>query len=84
MADVGVLPVCLAAGDGVFTLFHRNGHQPDHALLAVQAAAALQELRADVRREHPDWPGLRGGVNSGRVVVSEMGGRGYVAFRGGA
>jgi adenylate cyclase len=68
------------AGDGVFAVFNRNGGQPDHALLAVQAAAALQEVSAAVRREHPDWPGLRVGVNSGPVVVSEMGGRGYVAF----
>lgn len=68
------------AGDGVFAIFNRDGHQPDHALRAVRAAAALQELSADIRREHPDWPGLRVGVNSGPVVVSEMGGRGYVAF----
>ncbi len=68
------------AGDGVFAIFNRRGDQPDHALLAVQAAAALQEVTAAVRREHPDWPGLRVGVNSGPVVLSEMGRRGYVAF----
>jgi class 3 adenylate cyclase len=68
------------AGDGVFAIFNRDGHQPDHAMLAVRAAAALQELSTEVRREHPDWPGLRVGVNSGPVVLSEMGGRGYVAF----
>jgi class 3 adenylate cyclase len=68
------------AGDGVFAIFNRDGRQPDHALLAVQAAGALQELSAAVRREHPDWPGLRVGVNSGRVVMTEMGGRGYLAF----
>jgi class 3 adenylate cyclase len=68
------------AGDGVFAIFNRDGHQPDHPMLAVQAAAALQELSTAVRREHPDWPGLRVGVNSGPVVLSEMGGRGYVAF----
>ena len=68
------------AGDGIFAIFNRNGHQPEHALLAVEAAAALQDISAAVRREHPDWPGLRVGVNSGHVVLSEMGGRGYVAF----
>jgi adenylate cyclase len=68
------------AGDGVFAIFNRDGRQPDHALLAVRAAAALQEISAAVRREHPDWPGLRVGVNSGRVIMSEMGRRGYVAF----
>jgi class 3 adenylate cyclase len=68
------------AGDGVFAIFNRNGDQPDHAMLAVEAAAALQEVSAAVRREHPDWPGLRVGVNSGAVLLSEMGGRGYVSF----
>jgi len=68
------------AGDGIFAIFNRNGHQPDHAMLAVEAAAALQEVSAAVREEHPDWPGLRVGVNSGPVVLSELGGRGYVAF----
>jgi class 3 adenylate cyclase len=68
------------AGDGIFAIFNRSGHQPDHALLAVEAAAELQVISATVRRGHPDWPGLRVGVNSGPVVLSEMGGRGYVAF----
>ncbi len=68
------------AGDGIFALFNRDGDQPDHALLAVEAAAALQEVSAAVQRDHPDWPGLRVGVNSGPVVLSEMGGRGYVSF----
>jgi len=67
-------------GDGIFATFNRSGHQPDHALRAVEAAAALQATFAGIREEHPDWPGLRVGVNSGPVVVSEMGGRGYVAF----
>lgn len=68
------------AGDGVFATFNRRGDQPDHAVRAVQAAAALQAEVARIRARHPDWPGLRVGVNSGPVVVSEMGGAGYVAY----
>ena len=43
------------------------------------ATAYSPSSPATVRGEHPDWPGLRVGVNSG-LVVSEMDGRGYVAF----
>jgi adenylate cyclase len=68
------------AGDGVFATFNRTGDQPDHAARAVQAAAALQAEMVRVRRGHPDWPGLRVGVNSGRVVFSEMGGSGYLTY----
>jgi adenylate cyclase len=68
------------AGDGIFATFNRRGDQPDHARRAVRAAAALQAEMAAIVEEHPDWPGLRVGVNSGPVVVSEMGGAGYVAY----
>lgn len=68
------------AGDGVFATFNRRGDQPDHAHRAVRAAAALQEEVRRIRDRHGDWPGLRVGVNSGPVVVSEMGGAGYVAY----
>jgi adenylate cyclase len=68
------------AGDGVFATFNRRGDQRDHAVRAVRAALALQEEVEDVRRGRPDWPGLRVGVNTGSVVVAEMGGIGYVAY----
>jgi class 3 adenylate cyclase len=68
------------AGDGIFATFNRRGDQPDHARRAVEAAAALQDEAARIRQGHEDWPGLRVGVNSGPVVVSEMGGRGYVVY----
>jgi class 3 adenylate cyclase len=67
-------------GDGIFATFNRRGDQPDHARQAVAAAAALQAEVARIRSGHPDWPGLRVGVNSGLVMVSEMGGSGYVAY----
>ncbi len=68
------------AGDGIFATFNRRGDQPDHARRALEAAAALQAEVSRIRRSHEDWPGLRVGVNSGPVVVSEMGGRGYVVY----
>ncbi|MGY1605262.1 adenylate/guanylate cyclase domain-containing protein [Geodermatophilus sp. SYSU D00815] len=68
------------AGDGVFATFNRLGDQPDHALRAVEAAAALQAEVARIRAAHPDWPGMRVGVNSGPVVFSEMGGKGYLVY----
>jgi adenylate cyclase len=68
------------AGDGIFATFNRRGDQPDHARRAVEAAAALQAEVSRILQGHEDWPGLRVGVNSGPVVVSEMGGRGYVVY----
>jgi class 3 adenylate cyclase len=67
-------------GDGIFATFNRRGDQPDHAARATGAAAALQAEMERIRVGHPDWPGLRVGVNSGPVVVVEMGGAGYVAY----
>jgi adenylate cyclase len=67
-------------GDGLFATFNRRGDQPDHALRASAAALALQEAVRRIRVDHPDWPGLRVGVNSGEVVVCEVGGSGYVAY----
>ena len=64
----------------MFATFNRRGDQPDHAVRAVRAALALQEEVEAIRRDRPDWPGLRVGVNTGSVVVAEMGGIGYVAY----
>ena len=68
------------AVDGIFATFNRRGDQPDHARRAVCAASALQEEIAAIRERNPDWPGLRIGINSGPVIVTEMGGAGYVAY----
>jgi adenylate cyclase len=61
-------------GDEVMVIFNKAGDRPDHAALAVQAAAALQEASADLGREHPSWPRFRAGVNSGEVVAGVVGG----------
>jgi adenylate cyclase len=67
-------------GDGIVARFNSRGDQPDHALRAARAALALQERFADVAREHPDWPRMRVGVNSGEAMVREVGGEGHVAY----
>jgi class 3 adenylate cyclase len=67
-------------GDGILGLFNSRGDQPDHALRAARAALALQERLADVNRQHPDWPRMRVGVNSGEAFVHEVGGEGHIAY----
>ena len=61
-------------------VFNNRGDQPDHALRAARAALELQTRSAGLAERHPDWPGLRVGVNSGRVVVREVGSHGHVAY----
>jgi adenylate cyclase len=67
-------------GDGVVALFNRSGDQPDHAKRASCAALALQREFAGLAAEHPDWPRMRVGVNSGDALVHEIGGAGHVAY----
>ena len=67
-------------GDGVVAVFNRSSDQPDHARRAACAALALQKEFAGLAAEHPDWPRMRVGVNSGGVVVREIGGEGLVAY----
>jgi class 3 adenylate cyclase len=67
-------------GDGIVATFNSRGDQPDHALRAAQAALALQREFGVLAEEHPDWPRLRVGVNSGEAMVREVGGQGHVAY----
>ena len=67
-------------GDGVVALFNHDGGQPDHAHQASCAALALQRELAALAEQHPDWPRVRVGVNSGEAVVREIGGEGHVAY----
>ena len=67
-------------GDGMLAVFNSRGDQPDHALRAARAALALQRELAGVAAQHPDWPPMRVGVNSGEAVIREIGGDGHVAY----
>src|SRR5262249_61414906 len=39
-----------------------------------------QDGFADLAAQHPGWPRMRVGVNSGEAVVLEIGGEGHVAY----
>jgi class 3 adenylate cyclase len=67
-------------GDGVVASFNGRGDQPDHAVRAARAALALQREVSALATEHPDWPQLRIGVNSGEAILREVGGAGHVAY----
>jgi class 3 adenylate cyclase len=67
-------------GDGIMATFNTRGDQPDHAERAARAALELQSRLTAVAHEHPGWPLLRIGVNSGKAVVRELGGPGYVEY----
>jgi class 3 adenylate cyclase len=67
-------------GDGIVAVFNSRGDQPDHAVRASRAALALQREVAHLVLEHPGWPRMRVGVNSGDAVLREIGGDGHVAY----
>jgi class 3 adenylate cyclase len=67
-------------GDGLMAMFNSRGDQPDHAERAAGAALALQRGLSKLIAPHPDWPQMRIGVNSGCVVVREIGSYGHVAY----
>jgi adenylate cyclase len=67
-------------GDGMMATFNSRGDQPDHAVRAARAALALQAEIGHLAEQHPGWPRLRVGVNSGNAVLRELGGHGHVAY----
>jgi class 3 adenylate cyclase len=67
-------------GDGVVAVFNRGGDQPDHARRAACAALALRDAFHELVEEHPEWPRMRVGVNTGEAIVREIGGKGHLAY----
>ncbi|MDQ3874838.1 MAG: adenylate/guanylate cyclase domain-containing protein [Actinomycetota bacterium] len=61
-------------GDAIMVVFNKDGGTPEHALLAARAGVALQRAADEVRRDHPEWPRFRVGVNSGGVHAGVVGG----------
>lgn len=61
------------SGDAIMATFNTRGDQTDHALRAARAALALCEAASALARDHPDWPQLRIGVNTGEVLVGVVG-----------
>jgi adenylate cyclase len=62
------------AGDAILALFNALEEQSDHALRAVLAATAIVEASERMRATRDDWPRFRVGVNTGRVVIGNVGG----------
>jgi len=60
-------------GDALMVVFNRHGDQPDHAARAAGAALAIQEATGAVAEQHPGWPRMRIGVNSGEAIVAVLG-----------
>ncbi len=67
-------------GDGMMATFNSRGDQPDHAIRAAGAGLALQAEIGRLADQHPGWPRLRVGVNSGEAVLRELGGHGHIAY----
>jgi adenylate cyclase len=67
-------------GDGIVATFNSRGDQPDHAVRAACAALELQRQLTRLGDQHPEWPRMRIGVNSGEAVLREVGGVGHVAY----
>ena len=61
------------AGDAVLAVFNALGDQPDHAIRAVRAAMDVRDASERVRRSDAGWPRFRVGVNTGPVVIGNVG-----------
>jgi adenylate cyclase len=60
-------------GDALMALFNAPDEDPDHALHAASAALAIQAACEAVARDHPEWPRFRIGLNTGPVLVGNVG-----------
>ena len=68
------------AGDGVMAIFNAGGDQPDHARRAARAGLAIVAAGRPLAAQHPTWPIFRVGINSGPVVVGNVGVEGRLSF----
>jgi class 3 adenylate cyclase len=60
-------------GDAIMVLFNAPTRQPDHALRAARAALKLQAAVEALAAGREGWPRFRVGINSGPVVVGNIG-----------
>jgi class 3 adenylate cyclase len=68
------------AGDGVLVLFNAVVDQPDHAVRAARCARAIQRATQPIAAANPGWPRFRIGLNTGPVVVGNVGAEGRRSF----
>ncbi len=71
-------------GDGIMAFFGDPLEQPDHADRALRAALDMQSKAAQLRAEWKDKAGIdlriRIGVNSGRVIVGNLGSKSRIEY----
>jgi class 3 adenylate cyclase len=60
-------------GDAIMALFNAPVPQPDHALRAARAALAIQRAIEAVSQADRDMPRFRVGINTGPVLVGNIG-----------
>jgi len=60
-------------GDALLALFNAPARQADHAVRAVNAALAMQQVVEAIAASEPDWPRLRVGANTGPALVGNIG-----------
>jgi class 3 adenylate cyclase len=61
------------AGDAIMAVFNALDDQPDHPIRAARAGIAMRDLTERIAAEHPAWPRFRIGVNTGLVVIGNVG-----------
>jgi adenylate cyclase len=61
------------AGDAVLVVFNALGDQPDHAVRAATAALELHDETERLWGAHRGWPRFRIGLNTGPVVIGNVG-----------
>ncbi len=68
------------AGDGILAIFNAGGDQLDHAERAADTGLAILATSLPLTAAHPGWPTFRIGINSGRVVIGNVGAEGRRSF----
>jgi adenylate cyclase len=61
------------AGDGILVVYNALGDQPDHALQAAASAIFIQRETKRIASNRDDWPLFRIGINTGPVVIGNVG-----------
>jgi len=67
-------------GDALMVLFNAPIRQRAHALAAARAALTVSRVIADVVVDHPEWPQIRIGINSGAALIGNIGGEDVRSF----
>jgi class 3 adenylate cyclase len=67
-------------GDALMVLFNAPIRQPDHAGAAARAGLEVCRAIDSVATEHPDWPQIRVGINTGPALIGNIGGEDVRSF----